>query len=74
MSSTPELLSLDALRELGIDYTSTHLRRLEDRDLFPRRVRLSRRTVMWVRSEVVRWVEHRIGLRDFAVRNVAPCR
>ncbi|MBF0562536.1 MAG: AlpA family phage regulatory protein [Alphaproteobacteria bacterium] len=45
-------------------YTDQHLRRLEKRDLFPRRVRIGPGRVGWPQSEVAAWIAQKIADRD----------
>ena len=54
---TEELLKM-------VPYTIQHIGRLEKQGTFPSRVKLSRRRVAWVYSEVVAWVESRIVARE----------
>jgi prophage regulatory protein len=50
---TERFLRFAALKaEKGIPWTRPHLDRLEKAGLFPRRVRLSASTVMWVETEI----------------------
>lgn len=57
----PELLSLK-----GISFSREHIRRLELRGEFPRRVRIGAGTVGWVEDEVDAWSKARIAERDAA--------
>ena len=52
----PELTAL-------VPYSAQHLRRLEEKNEFPRRVRLGPNRVGWVREEVENWLNARIGGR-----------
>jgi hypothetical protein len=51
------------LPEYGIDYCYQHLRRLEFRGEFPKRIYLSARKFGWLRSEIEQWIEERAAAR-----------
>ena len=61
------LLARSDLRRLGIIFSAAHLLRLEAAGRFPKRVRLSRLRVAWVRQEVFAWIEQRAAERPKAV-------
>jgi predicted DNA-binding transcriptional regulator AlpA len=52
-------VSYDQLKPLGIPYSRQHLTVLEDQGQFPRRYRLSARTVGWKFSELRTWMATR---------------
>jgi predicted DNA-binding transcriptional regulator AlpA len=58
-------LNLDALRARGIPYSTVHLRRLEARGLFPRRIHLGTgNAVAWDEGEITAWQNERLADRD----------
>jgi predicted DNA-binding transcriptional regulator AlpA len=66
MNDTPLLITPERLPELGITYTDTHLRRLEAKGRFPKRVQLSPRRHAYAHAEVMAWVRGCIEARDSA--------
>jgi prophage regulatory protein len=42
----------------------SHLYALAQQDIFPKPVKLTRRSSAWVESEVLTWIESRIAQRD----------
>jgi prophage regulatory protein len=44
-------------------YSAQHLRRLEENGEFPRRVRIGKNRIAWLRSEVEQWLDDRLGGR-----------
>lgn len=46
-----------------VPYSPQHIRRLEQANQFPRRVRIGANRVGWVREEVEQWLSNRIGGR-----------
>ena len=46
-----------------VPYSPQHIRRLENVNQFPRRVRIGANRVGWVREEVQQWLADRIGGR-----------
>jgi len=46
-----------------VPYSAQHIRRLEQANQFPRRVRIGPNRVGWVREEVEQWLSNRIGGR-----------
>ena len=52
----PELLKL-------VPYTIRHIYRMEKAGKFPARVKIGANRGAWVRSEVLRWLELRVGDR-----------
>ena len=57
------ILSKKALKELVL-YSPQHVARLEKAGLFPKRVQLGLNRVGWVNSEVLDWLELRLGNRE----------
>jgi prophage regulatory protein len=60
----PKLITGKELRDL-IPYSEQHIRRLEKKCLFPRRIHLGPGRVVWVEAEIVEWLE---GRRTGSVR------
>jgi prophage regulatory protein len=58
------LLTLQGLRDLGIDYSNMHLHRLEASGQFPARIRLSPQRCAWSEQEVQRWLHAKIAARN----------
>ena len=46
-----------------IPYSQNHLRRLEAKGQFPKRIRIGANRVAWLRDEVETWIEDRINAR-----------
>jgi len=46
-----------------VPYSAQHIRRLENANQFPRRVRIGANRVGWVREEIEEWLSNRIGGR-----------
>ena len=46
-----------------VPYSTQHIRRLENANQFPRRVRIGPNRVGWIREEVEQWLSNRIGGR-----------
>ncbi|MBP2229636.1 prophage regulatory protein [Azospirillum agricola] len=49
-----------------IGYCQYHLRRLEAKGEFPRRVKIGARSVGWVESEIDEWIATRVAKRSEA--------
>lgn len=58
------LLRRADLRRMGIEYSNVHLLRLEARNRFPRRVRLSPAKIAWIEREVLDWLANRAAERS----------
>ena len=56
------ILSKRQVQELVL-YSPQHIARLEKAGSFPKRVRLGPNRVGWVESEVLEWLEERLGRR-----------
>jgi prophage regulatory protein len=61
------------LKDRGIHYSDQHLKRLEAKGMFPRRVPVGENRVGWIEAEVDEHQEERNALRD-APRSAAPKR
>jgi prophage regulatory protein len=60
MSEIRKLVCKKELRTLlGIPYSFTHIKRLEDAGKFPKRLQLGACRVAWYLDEVVSWIESR---------------
>ena len=53
------MLSLKQLRDRGITFSREHLRRLEAKGLFPRRIYLSPQKIAWFEDEILAWLAER---------------
>ncbi len=51
------------LRE-RVPYSHAHLYRLEEKGLFPKRIKLGRHRVGWVEEEIEAWLKARMAERD----------
>jgi len=61
MSHQLKLCTWTELKEVyGIPYSRMHIRRLELKGQFPKRVRLGECRVAWLTQEVERWIQGRI--------------
>jgi len=54
------LLRRPQLRERGVNYSQKHLRHLEAKGLFPRRIQLGPNSVAWIADEIEAWIRARI--------------
>ena len=63
LNTTPELIVADEIARL-IPYSQNHLRRLEAKGSFPKRVRIGANRVAWVRQEIDSWIEARLNSRS----------
>ena len=61
-TTTPLILSTE-ISEL-IPYSQNHLRRLEAKGQFPKRIRIGENRVAWLRAEVDNWIEARVNARN----------
>ena len=61
-NNTRELILSEEIAQ-RIPYSQNHLRRLEAKGEFPRRVRIGANRVAWVRQEVDDWILSRINER-----------
>lgn len=59
-----KLIDKKGLREIGVPYSWTHIQRLEDAELFPKRVKLGACRIAWVYDEIVEWIDARVAQRD----------
>lgn len=60
LSTTPELIVADEIAQ-RIPYSQNHLRRLEAKGSFPKRIRIGANRVAWVRQEIDSWIEARVS-------------
>ena len=61
MSHQLKLCTWNELKEVyGIPYCRMHIRRLELKGQFPKRVRLGECRVAWLAQEVERWIQGRV--------------
>lgn len=58
------LLSVEDLRNRGIGFSDTHLRRLIDAGRFPKPVAPGLKRRAWVESEIDNWMEELVADRD----------
>ena len=63
INTTPELIVADEIARL-IPYSQNHLRRLEAKGSFPKRIRIGANRVAWVRQEIDSWIEARLNERN----------
>ena len=63
LNTTPELIVADEIARL-IPYSQNHLRRLEAKGSFPKRIRIGANRVAWVRQEIDSWIEARLNERN----------
>ena len=61
-TSAGNMLLADELQQL-VPYSRNHIRRLEAKGQFPRRVRLGANRVVWLRAEVEQWLATRVEAR-----------
>ena len=63
LSTTPELIVADEIAQ-RIPYSQNHLRRLEAKGIFPKRIRIGANRIAWVRQEIDSWIEARLNARN----------
>jgi len=63
LNSTPELIRANEIAQ-RIPYSQNHLRRLEAKGSFPKRIRIGANRVAWVRQEIDDWIEARMNARN----------
>ena len=56
------LILSDEISEL-IPYSQNHLRRLEAKGQFPKRIRIGENRIAWLKDEIDSWIEDRINAR-----------
>jgi predicted DNA-binding transcriptional regulator AlpA len=59
----PEFMKLADLKAAGIEFSSVHLKRLEEEGSFPKRIQLSPNKPRWLKSEIEKFVADKIGGR-----------
>jgi prophage regulatory protein len=59
-----KLLTLDMLRERGIDYDRSHLWRLSKDGKFPKPVNVGPGRIAWVATEIDAWLRAKVAARD----------
>jgi prophage regulatory protein len=47
-----------------IPYSQNHLRRLEAKGQFPKRIRIGENRIAWLKDEVDSWIEERVNARS----------
>jgi prophage regulatory protein len=62
LHDTPRLLPWPVLREI-VPYTRQHLGRLEQKDLFPKRVMVGPGRIAWIEEEIRAWIAARASQR-----------
>jgi prophage regulatory protein len=50
----------------GITFSRSHLARLEEAGVFPKRVKIGANTIVWLESEVDAYIASKIAARDAA--------
>ena len=63
LNTLPELILTSEIAQ-RIPYSQNHLRRLEAKGSFPKRVRIGANRVAWVRQEIDSWIEARLDSRN----------
>ena len=63
LNTLPELILTSEIAQ-RIPYSQNHLRRLEAKGSFPKRVRIGANRVAWVRQEIDSWIEARLNARN----------
>lgn len=64
MTAIDEFLIYDDLRRRGVRLSLRQLKRLEDTGRFPKRVRLSWKSVAWVPAEIEEYFAEKLRERD----------
>ena len=60
--TTPELIMAREVLD-RVPYSANHLRRLEARGEFPKRIHIGKRRVAWLRSEIEQWLSAKVEAR-----------
>ena len=63
LNTLPELILTSEIVQ-RIPYSQNHLRRLEAKGSFPKRIRIGANRVAWVRQEIDSWIEARLNERN----------
>ena len=63
LNTLPELILTSEIVQ-RIPYSQNHLRRLEAKGSFPKRIRIGANRVAWVRQEIDNWIEVRLNARN----------
>ena len=63
LNTLPELILTSEIAQ-RIPYSQNHLRRLEAKGSFPKRIRIGANRVAWVRQEIDSWIEARLNARN----------
>ena len=62
LNTLPELILTSEIAQ-RIPYSQNHLRRLEAKGSFPKRIRIGANRIAWVREEIDSWIEARLNAR-----------
>ena len=63
LNTLPELILTSEIVQ-RIPYSQNHLRRLEAKGSFPKRIRIGANRVAWARQEIDNWIEARLNARN----------
>ncbi len=63
LNTLPELILTSEIVQ-RIPYSQNHLRRLEAKGSFPKRIRIGANRVAWVRQEIDNWIAARLNARN----------
>ena len=63
LNTLPELILTSEIAQ-RIPYSQNHLRRLEAKGVFPKRIRIGANRVAWDRREIDSWIEARLNARN----------
>ena len=63
LNTLPELILTSEIAQ-RIPYSQNHLRRLEAKGSFPKRIRIGANRIAWVREEIDSWIEARLNARN----------
>ena len=63
MRTHEKLIRLTQVLDI-VPYSSSHIRRLEGKGKFPKRIRLGENRVAWLQSEVHDWLDQRLNHRN----------
>ena len=63
LNTLPELILTSEIVQ-RIPYSQNHLRRLEAKGSFPKRIRIGTNRVAWVRQEIDNWIAARLNARN----------
>ena len=59
-----KLIAMDALKDMGVNYSRPHIYRLIKDGKFPKQVKLGAGRIAFVEQEIVDWLKGKVAERD----------